>query len=97
MLVRPSYLADFGGSVALETSSSSREITPKQNPESPGFIGLSREFFQMLSCVGPYLYRDALLLQKVLNAQSTEAYCIADAILSFWLSKHIILCFLAGL
>lgn len=83
MLVRPSYLANFGGGVALETSSGSRETTPKQSSEPPGFIGLSREFFQMLSCVGPYLYRDALLLQKVLNAQSTEAYCIADTILSF--------------
>lgn len=29
------------------------------------FINLPGELFQMLSCAGPYLYRDTLLLQKV--------------------------------
>ena len=29
------------------------------------FVDLPSELFQMLSCVGPYLYRDTLLLQKV--------------------------------
>lgn len=28
-------------------------------------IDLPKEYFQMLGCVGPYLYRDTLLLQKV--------------------------------
>ena len=30
------------------------------------FIDLPKELFEMLSCAGPYLYRDTLLLQKVL-------------------------------
>lgn len=29
------------------------------------FIDLPKELFQMLSCTGPYLYRDTVLLQKV--------------------------------
>jgi THO complex subunit 2 len=29
------------------------------------FIDLPKEFFQMLVTVGPYLYRDTLLLHKV--------------------------------
>lgn len=31
------------------------------------FIDLPRELTQMLASVGPYLYRDAVLLQKVLD------------------------------
>jgi len=29
------------------------------------FIDLPKQLFQMLSCTGPYLYRDTVLLQKV--------------------------------
>lgn len=48
-----------------------------QNPGSPGsdetstsvghksFIDLPKELFQMLGTIGPYLYRNTLLLQKV--------------------------------
>ncbi|KAK3222127.1 hypothetical protein Dsin_009152 [Dipteronia sinensis] len=32
---------------------------------SRSFVDLSKELFQMLATVGPYLYRDAVLLQKV--------------------------------
>lgn len=31
------------------------------------FVDLPKELFQMLASAGPYLYRDALLLQKVHN------------------------------
>lgn len=30
------------------------------------FIDLPKELFQMLACAGPYLYRDTILLQKVM-------------------------------
>lgn len=29
------------------------------------YVDLPREFFQMITAVGPYLYRDTVLLQKV--------------------------------
>lgn len=41
-------------SMEVATSSSSRS-----------FINLPKELFEMLSSVGPHLYRDTLLLQKV--------------------------------
>lgn len=35
---------------------------------------LQKEFFQMLSCIGPYLHRDVLLLQKVLQFSCRMIY-----------------------
>lgn len=60
-IVRQSHLQIFGspsvaGIDAMDTTSSS---------EHRSFIDLPKELFQMLSTVGPYLYRDTLLLQKV--------------------------------
>jgi THO complex subunit 2 len=41
---------------AMDVTSSSGHVS---------LIDLPKEFFQMLVTVGPYLYRDTLLLQKV--------------------------------
>ncbi|KAH9314243.1 hypothetical protein KI387_022870 [Taxus chinensis] len=54
VLLRPSHSAKF-----------SAEGTVKSIGQSSSVIELPRELFQMLSGVGPYLHRDALLLQKV--------------------------------
>ncbi|XP_024388621.1 THO complex subunit 2 isoform X2 [Physcomitrium patens] len=49
--VRPRYLSKLGnGNV---------EVRPENAPELP------KEVFRMLLCIGPYLHRNALLLQKV--------------------------------
>lgn len=40
-------------------------MTTENSSASGSFIELQKELFQMLAIVGPYLYRDTLLLQKV--------------------------------
>lgn len=50
-------------------------------PVGGSFIDLPRELFQMLAAAGPYLYRDTILLQKV----------IRFSLFSFLLSPPIIL------
>ncbi|KAI5072915.1 hypothetical protein GOP47_0013021 [Adiantum capillus-veneris] len=63
--VRPSYLAN------LEASNTGRAVSNLGDAESrgitqtPPIVDLGKEFFQMLACTGPYLFRNALLLQKV--------------------------------
>ncbi|XP_052205277.1 THO complex subunit 2 isoform X2 [Diospyros lotus] len=59
-LARRIHLQSLGlhsaaGGEPMETNSSARG----------SFIDLPKELFEMLSCAGPYLYRDTLLLQKV--------------------------------
>ncbi|XP_028051157.1 THO complex subunit 2 isoform X2 [Camellia sinensis] len=59
-LVRQTHLQSLGlpsaaGNDSMETNSSVHK----------SFINLPKELFQMLSCAGPFLYRDTLLLQKV--------------------------------
>ncbi|KAH7839633.1 hypothetical protein Vadar_006542 [Vaccinium darrowii] len=59
-LVRQTHLQNLvlpspAGSDLMETNSSVKR----------SFIDLPKELFEMLSCAGPYLYRDTLLLQKV--------------------------------
>ncbi|XVF43449.1 hypothetical protein PTKIN_Ptkin02bG0040900 [Pterospermum kingtungense] len=60
-IVRQTHLQSFGspsgfGVDNMDTASSS---------VSSSFIDLPKELFQMLATVGPHLYRDTLLLQKV--------------------------------
>jgi THO complex subunit 2 len=44
----------------------SDEVMEVDSPATSGSsVDLPREFFQMLSIVGPYLHRDTVLLQKV--------------------------------
>ncbi|XP_058182779.1 THO complex subunit 2 isoform X3 [Rhododendron vialii] len=59
-LVRQTYLRNLvlpsaAVSDSMETNSSVKRF----------FVDLPKELFEMLSCAGPYLYRDTLLLQKV--------------------------------
>ncbi|KAL7000788.1 THO complex subunit 2 [Sarracenia purpurea var. burkii] len=53
--VRNLVLPPAAGSDSLLTSSSVHR----------SFIDVPKELFEMLSCAGPYLYRDTLLLQKI--------------------------------
>lgn len=53
---QPQHQAPEGGSDLMETESDSTNRS---------FIDLPKELFEMLNCVGPYLHRDTLLLQKV--------------------------------
>lgn len=59
-IVRQAHLESLGlsssGSDLMETTNSS---------VNRSFIDLPKELFQMLACVGPYFYRDTILLQKV--------------------------------
>lgn len=59
-IVHQAHLESFGlsssGSDLMETTNSS---------VNRSFIDLPKELFQMLACVGPYFYRDTILLQKV--------------------------------
>ncbi|KAF6168558.1 hypothetical protein GIB67_005170 [Kingdonia uniflora] len=41
------------------------DVADASSSTQRSFIDLPKELFQMLSCVGPYLYRNAILLQKV--------------------------------
>lgn len=65
MLVRPSYLANVGAITVAQAALNIGETTPKHTVQSAAFVELSKEFFQMLACAGPYLYRNALLMQKI--------------------------------
>ncbi|KAL4575579.1 hypothetical protein LXL04_022427 [Taraxacum kok-saghyz] len=42
-----------------------RQQTPEGGESKRSVIDLPKELFEMLTCVGPYLHRDTLLLQKV--------------------------------
>ncbi|KAJ9135684.1 hypothetical protein P3X46_032837 [Hevea brasiliensis] len=60
-IIRQSHLQNFGspsgaGIDSMDTSSSLGHRS---------FIDLPKELFQMLATTGPYLYRDAILLQKI--------------------------------
>ncbi|XP_058108394.1 THO complex subunit 2 isoform X2 [Magnolia sinica] len=56
------HLRSFG--LSLGPGSDPMESKALSLPQS-SFIDLPRELFQMLASAGPYLYRDAVLLQKV--------------------------------
>ncbi|KAJ7559201.1 hypothetical protein O6H91_04G074300 [Diphasiastrum complanatum] len=58
--VRPVYLSKVG---CVTGNGGTEEIffSGKDQPS----VDLRKEFFQMLICIGPYLHRDILLLQKV--------------------------------
>ncbi|KAM1011881.1 hypothetical protein ACFX2C_047172 [Malus domestica] len=59
--VRRAHLPIFGAS-----SGTSIDVMNTENASIHGsFIELPKELFQMLTCAGPYLYRNTLLLQKV--------------------------------
>ncbi|KAK7398843.1 hypothetical protein VNO78_10016 [Psophocarpus tetragonolobus] len=63
-VIRQTHLQNLG-------SSSGGSIDVMDVDNSSGycsFIDLPKELFQMLSCIGPYLYRDTVLLQKVCRA-----------------------------
>ncbi|KAF7808544.1 THO complex subunit 2 [Senna tora] len=66
---RQGHLQNSGSS-----SGGSNDAMDVENSSGHGsFLDLPKEFFQMLACIGPYLYRDTILLQKV------------NCILLFWL------------
>lgn len=51
---------------APSKSGNSDDVMEVDSPAPSGSsIDLPREFFQMLSIIGPYLHRDTVLLQKV--------------------------------
>ncbi|KAK7370058.1 hypothetical protein VNO80_12112 [Phaseolus coccineus] len=59
-VVRQSHLQNPG------SSSGGADVMDVDNSSGcNSFIDLPKELFQMLSCTGPYLYRDTVLLQKV--------------------------------
>lgn len=51
------------GSLPGVVTDNSMEVANSSSSRS--YINLPRELFEMLSSVGPHLYRDTLLLQKV--------------------------------
>ncbi|KAF2315705.1 hypothetical protein GH714_040234 [Hevea brasiliensis] len=58
---------------ALSRSSSGAGIDSKDTISSLGhrsFVDLTKELFQMLATIGPYLYRDIILLQKIGGGES---------------------------
>ncbi|KAK7836681.1 tho complex subunit 2, partial [Quercus suber] len=60
-IVHQAHFQSFGSS-----SGASIDAMDVANSSVRGsFVDLPSELFQMLSCAGPYLYRDTLLLQKV--------------------------------
>lgn len=59
-IVRQARLVSLGSS-----GTSVGAMTTENSSTSGSFIELQKELFQMLAIVGPYLYRDTLLLQKV--------------------------------
>ncbi|KAL3684910.1 hypothetical protein R1sor_002932 [Riccia sorocarpa] len=63
--VRPGYLSKIGSRTkGSETQPNSVDSKPQDGPKQTA-PELPKEVFQMLSCIGPYLHRDVLLLQKV--------------------------------
>ena len=64
-IVRSSLLVNLGSSYRSVDNAANGEGMVKYTGQGSSFIELPRELFQMLTAVGPYLYRDALLLQKV--------------------------------
>lgn len=70
--VRPPYLSRLGVSTGGDL-----ELKQDGPPELP------KEVFEMLLCIGPYLYRNALLLQKVPKWEI--CYVSERFILSFFL------------
>ncbi|KAF8398906.1 hypothetical protein HHK36_014770 [Tetracentron sinense] len=61
-IVRQTHLQSFG--LTSGSSSDAMESTDTSSVNR-SFIDLPRELFQMLASAGPYLHRDAVLLQKV--------------------------------
>ncbi|KAL2653101.1 hypothetical protein R1flu_021229 [Riccia fluitans] len=63
--VRPGYLSKLGS--RTKVSENGPNSVDSKLPDGPNQTSseLRKEFFQMLSCIGPYLHRDILLLQKV--------------------------------
>ncbi|XWS64052.1 hypothetical protein CRYUN_Cryun06bG0153900 [Craigia yunnanensis] len=60
-IVRQTHLQSFGS----PSGSAADNVETTSSPVSSSFIDLPKELFQMLATVGPHLYRDTLLLQKV--------------------------------
>lgn len=71
--VRPRYLSKLGNG--------NLEVRPENAPELP------KEVFRMLLCIGPYLHRNALLLQKVY-----KVFSCCTLLCSLWLlcSVHLL-------
>ena len=66
------HLQSFGS--PLRSGADNMETT--SSPISSPFIDLLKELFQMLAIVGPHLYRDTLLLQKVCRV--LRGYYLSD-------------------
>ncbi|KAG0583882.1 hypothetical protein KC19_3G168800 [Ceratodon purpureus] len=73
--VRPRYLSKLGSNGSIEMQSANAPELPK-------------EVFRMLLCIGPYLHRNALLLQKVCRVlQGYYQAALADAAQPFLTSN----------
>ncbi|KAI5382680.1 THO complex subunit 2 isoform X2 [Lathyrus oleraceus] len=60
-VIRQAHLQNPGSSTGGSTDAMDVDNPPGRH----SFIDLPKELFQMLSCTGPFLYRDTMLLQKV--------------------------------
>lgn len=58
-------------SLGVSSGTSIDTIDTANLPVGGSFIDLPRELFQMLAAAGPYLYRDTILLQKVMGSPLT--------------------------
>lgn len=63
--VRPPYLSKLGLQGNFTGGAAPVDVPKRNAGQSPLSSELQKDFFQMLSCIGPYLHRDVLLLQKV--------------------------------
>ncbi|CAM6089899.1 unnamed protein product [Calypogeia fissa] len=63
--VRPPYLSKLGPQGSFTGGGAGGDVPKRRPGQSPISAELPADFFQMLSCIGPYLHRDVLLLQKV--------------------------------
>ncbi|XP_057777651.1 THO complex subunit 2 [Salvia miltiorrhiza] len=66
----------------LSTTGTSSASGADSNPGSSNrsFINLPKELFEMLASAGPYLYRDALLLQKITRVLRGYYLCALDLV-----------------
>ncbi|XP_061374596.1 THO complex subunit 2 isoform X1 [Gastrolobium bilobum] len=60
-VIRQAHIQKSGSSTGGSTDAMDTDNSSGQG----SFIDLPKELFQMLTCTGPYLYRDTILLQKI--------------------------------
>ncbi|KAH6773938.1 THO2 [Perilla frutescens var. frutescens] len=67
-------------SSASVSSGSGADPNPGSTSINRSFINLPKELFQMLASAGPYLYRDALLLQKITRVLRGYYLCALELV-----------------